>query len=84
MFYAYILRSQRDANVFYHGFTSDLRKRLNAHNTGANVSTRAMRPWSLAWYGAFESEQMARDFESYLKTASGKAFARKRLLQMLE
>jgi putative endonuclease len=81
MFYAYILRSQRDANVFYNGFTSDLRKRLEAHNAGANVSTRAMRPWYLAWYGAFESEQMARDFESYLKTASGKAFARKRLLQ---
>jgi len=82
MFYAYILRSQRDASVFYHGFTSDLRKRLDAHNMGANVSTRAMRPWSLAWYGAFKSEQMARDFESYLKTASGKAFARKRLLQL--
>jgi len=82
MFYAYILRSPRDASVFYHGFTSDLCKRLDAPNMGANVSTRAMRPWSLAWYGAFESEQMARGFENYLKTASGKAFARKRLLQL--
>jgi len=49
MFYAYILRSQWDANVFYHGFTSDLRKRLEAHNTGANVSTRASLVPGMVW-----------------------------------
>jgi hypothetical protein len=37
----------------------------------------------LAWYAAFENEQLARSFEAYLKTASGKAFARKRLLRVI-
>ncbi len=80
MHYAYILRSQKDPAVLYHGFTSDLKQRLATHNRGANPSTANMLPWSIAWYGAFESEEAARAFERYLKTASGKAFARKRLL----
>ena len=50
------------------------------HNAGGNVSTKPHRPWSIAWYGGFSSEETAMDFERYLKTASGKAFARKRLL----
>jgi predicted GIY-YIG superfamily endonuclease len=80
MFYAYILRSERDPKVVYHGFTRDLKKRLEVHNCGGNRSTSAMKPWRLLWYGAFETEAAAMDFERYLKTASGKAFARKRLL----
>jgi hypothetical protein len=39
-----------------------------------------MRPWQLAWYAGFESETPAKNFERYLKTSSGKAFVRKRLL----
>ena len=81
MFYAYILRSERIPGRFYHGFTSDLRERLQAHNRGENSSTRHGRPWKLAWYGAFEREPDAVAFEAYLKTASGKAFARKRLIR---
>ena len=80
MFYAYILRSERDPKVVYHGFTRDLKKRLEVHNCGGNRSTSAMKPWRLLWYGVFEAEAAAMDFKRYLKTASGKAFARKRLL----
>lgn len=43
-------------------------------------STKAHMPWKLIWYGAFDSEKQARDFELYLKTGSGKAFAYKRLV----
>jgi predicted GIY-YIG superfamily endonuclease len=80
MHYAYILRSEKAPYVFYHGYTSDLRRRLATHNRGGNLSTKIMRPWVIAWYGAFETADAARTFEHYLKTASGKAFARKRLL----
>ncbi len=80
MFYAYILRSELHPGRVYHGHTSDLRRRLLDHNSGDNVSTRHGRPWVIAWYGAFETEAAAMAFERYLKTASGKAFARKRLL----
>jgi predicted GIY-YIG superfamily endonuclease len=44
MFYAYILRSERDPKVVYHGFTRDLKKRLEVHNCGGNRSTSAMKP----------------------------------------
>ena len=80
MHYAYILRSISHPEKFYYGSTSDLKERLSAHNAGRNNSTKSSRPWALAWYGGFETKQKAEDFEKYLKTASGKAFARKRLL----
>jgi hypothetical protein len=39
-------------------------------------------PWKLVWYGAFETEKQARDFELYLKCGSGKAFSYKRLISV--
>ena len=32
MFYVYILKSLKDTNKSYVGFTKDLKKRLEAHN----------------------------------------------------
>ncbi|MEO6760977.1 MAG: GIY-YIG nuclease family protein [Candidatus Saccharimonadales bacterium] len=79
MYYAYILRSMT-TQAYYYGSTTDMKARLTAHNSGKNVSTKKYRPWEVAWYGAFESRETAQHFETYLKTASGKAFLRKRLL----
>ena len=36
MYYAYILRSEQDPETLYHGFTSDLKRRLAVHNSGGN------------------------------------------------
>ena len=80
MHYAYILRSLSDPDKLYYGSTADLKARFSVHNAGGNVSTKPFRPWELAWYGAFAKKQTAVDFEKYLKTASGKAFAKKRLI----
>lgn len=52
------------------------------HNDGKVESTRPHRPWDLVWYGAFQTEKEARNFEKYLKTGSGKAFAYKRLVSV--
>lgn len=79
MFYVYLLRSVRDPKQTYVGFTEDLKQRLAAHNAGKALHTKKFRPWLLETYLAFANESTARDFERYLKTASGKAFARKRL-----
>lgn len=43
-------------------------------------STAPFLPWKLVHYSAFENKKLAKDFELYLKTGSGKAFAYKRLL----
>lgn len=79
MHYVYILRSEAEPDRHYVGVTADLRKRLVTHNAGSVTHTAKYRPWSIKTYLAFDDEQKARDFEQYLKTASGRAFAKKRL-----
>jgi len=81
MFYTYILLSPK-SHIFYFGSTNNLKKRLVLHNDGGVKSTKPHRPWKLIWYGAFNSKKEAREFELYLKTGSGKAFAYKRLVRV--
>jgi len=79
MFYVYILYSSKSGN-FYYGYTENLTERLKLHQTGKVPSTKPFLPWRLVWYAAFENKKLAKDFELYLKSGSGKAFAYKRLL----
>jgi putative endonuclease len=84
MHYVYRLRSGRFPNQECTGSTNDLKNRLRQHNLGQNISTAPFRPWRLTFYAAFESPTTARAFERYLKTGSGKAFARNRLCPINE
>jgi predicted GIY-YIG superfamily endonuclease len=79
MHYVYLLRSASSPDQVYTGYTEDLRQRLAEHNAGKSTHTQKHRPWTLETYLAFSDASKARDFERYLKTASGIAFARKRL-----
>lgn len=79
MYYVYILRSANYQNQTYIGSISDLRNRLESHDSGANKYTSKFKPWEVIWYSAFESQEKTEAFEKYLKTASGIAFRRKRL-----
>jgi predicted GIY-YIG superfamily endonuclease len=79
MFYVYILRSTSDPDRYYVGLTSDLRARLKKHNAGEVPHSSKFTPWELKTYIAFSDEQQAIAFEKYLKSASGRAFAKKRL-----
>jgi predicted GIY-YIG superfamily endonuclease len=79
MFYVYLLRSLSQPNQRYIGFTSDLKKRFKSHNQAASTHTAKYVPWQLVTYVAFENERKAREFEYYLKSGSGSAFANKRL-----
>lgn len=67
---------------FYYGYTENLKKRFVEHNSGLSKSTKPYIPWKLVWYSAFETIKMARDFEHYIKSGSGKAFAYKHLLNV--
>ena len=78
--YVYVLRSLKEPERIYIGSTSDLRERLREHNWGVSPHTAGHRPWALAWYAGFCSEEGSRAFERYLKSGSGRAFLRKRLL----
>lgn len=78
MKYVYILESL-DSLHFYIGITDDPRGRLARHNAGDVPHTSKYGPWRTKTYVAFSDEARAIAFEKYLKSASGRAFAKKRL-----
>ncbi len=77
MIYVYILKSQGRSGRRYVGITRDLRSRLKVHNAGGSSHTAKFQPWGVESYVAFSNEQKAREFERYLKSGSGREFARR-------
>jgi len=75
--YVYILQSEGDH--YYVGVTDDLRARLDKHNAGEVTHTSKFRPWRVKTYLAFSDLPRAVAFEKYLKSPSGRAFAKKHL-----
>ncbi|MDC0325559.1 GIY-YIG nuclease family protein, partial [bacterium] len=58
--------------------TEDLKERLMRHNRGEVQSTSLNKPWKIQTAIAFSESNKAVEFEKYLKSASGRAFAKKR------
>jgi predicted GIY-YIG superfamily endonuclease len=79
MFYVYILQSLQQPGRYYVGVTADLRSRLRKHNGGDVPHTSKYLPWAIKTYVAFSDRNQAFAFEKYLKSPSGRAFAKKRL-----
>ena len=79
MHYVYLLRSEIVPSQTYVGYSADLKMRLCTHNAGGSPHTRKHRPWKLVTYLAFTDKLQALEFERYLKSHSGQAFAAKRL-----
>jgi len=80
MYFVYILESLKDPQKIYIGFTNDLEKRLEEHNTSQSTYSKRYAPWKLVSYTAFIKKTAALAFETYLKSGSGFAFLKKRLL----
>ena len=79
MYYVYLLKSVNHPKETYVGFTENLKQRLSDHNKGFSLHTKKFMPWEVVSYHAFQDEQKAKEFEYYLKSGSGRAFANKRL-----
>ena len=79
MRYVYLLRSSVDPRRTYVGLTHDLSTRLDAHNRGEVSSTARHRPWAIDVVVRFREDERAIAFERYLKSGSGRAFARRHL-----
>jgi putative endonuclease len=75
--FVYVIRSQADPARHYVGATSDVAGRLAAHNRGQSAHSRKYVPWQLVVAIEFASVQAALDFERYLKSGSGRAFAKR-------
>lgn len=77
-YYVYLIRSIKYPKTMYVGYTLDVKKRLAAHNSGGSIHTRKDRPWEFVLCMAFKNIECAKEFEKYLKSQSGRAFAKKR------
>jgi len=77
--YVYILQSEADPGRFYTGLTDNLKVRLRWHNAGEVPHTAKFKPWRIKTAIAFTDRERASAFEQYLKSVSGRAFAKKRL-----
>jgi len=76
-YYVYSLRSSGEKSHYYVGLTKDLDARLREHNGGRCQSTANGRPWCVEVVTAFRCKDKAVAYEKYLKSHSGRAFAKR-------
>lgn len=76
-YFVYILVSANNPDKFYVGLTQDLGTRLKAHNAGQSIHTKKYTPWKISVSIGFSDLDKAKNFELYLKSGSGRAFAKK-------
>lgn len=81
-FYTYILKSDKDNNL-YVGYTKNLLKRIDEHNSGKVESTKKRTPLKLIYWEGCLNQQDAIRREKYLKTAWGKRYIKNRLKNYL-
>jgi len=64
--YVYVLQSVRTGKL-YLGWTTDLQRRLEQHQTGQSRYTRSRGPWELVAYEHCASREAAKQRERLLK-----------------
>ena len=77
MHYLYVLQSDVDEARHYVGSTTDPERRLGEHNAGKSTHTNKHKPWRFTELIGFADRFKARRFERYLKSGSGRAFAKR-------
>ena len=75
--FVYVLRNADRTPGFYVGLSSDVGARLSDHDMGRCPHTASRRPWQLHVVIEFPDEDRAICFERYLKSGSGRAFAKR-------
>ena len=66
-FYVYMLKSKSVKSVTYVGYTNNLRKRINLHNSGKGAKFTRGRKWVLIYKEKFKSKKEAISREYYIK-----------------
>jgi putative endonuclease len=77
MFTVYILKCSD--STYYVGCTNDINDRLSRHEKGQISYTSKRLPVAIIHQSIFVDKYKAYEFEIYLKSGSGRAFAIKRL-----
>lgn len=78
MHFVYLLKSISHPEQLYIGYTNNLKARLRTHNLKQSPHTAKFAPWEIQACFGFKERDKALKFEDYLKTGSGKAFAKNR------
>jgi putative endonuclease len=78
MYFAYVIYSV-DFDRYYVGISLDVEYRLTEHNKGKTKSTKVFRPWKIIHIEEYESRQLARKREVYLKSAAGRKWRKDNL-----
>ena len=76
-YYVYSLIDAATGTHHYVGSTQDLQSRLAKHNAGEVPHTSKFKPWRIETAVAFDSQEKAAAFEKYLKSGSGREFAKR-------
>ena len=66
-FYVYMLKSTSVNSVTYVGYTNDLKKRINLHNSGKGAKFTRGKKWKLVYYKKYDSKSLAMKKEYLLK-----------------
>ena len=66
-YYVYMLKSRSIKPVTYVGYTNNLKKRINLHNTGKGAKFTKGRKWILIYKEKFKSKREAISREYYIK-----------------
>ncbi|MHB8904611.1 MAG: GIY-YIG nuclease family protein [Melioribacteraceae bacterium] len=81
-FYVYVIKSLKD-NKNYVGFTGDLKRRIDEHNSGNVPSTKNRIPFELVYWEGCRNQKDATKREKYLKSSWGKRYIKNRIQNYL-
>ena len=79
----YVLRSLKNGRHYIGITDKNPTDRLKEHNDGVTPSTRPHRPFELIYTEHFESAELARKREMFLKTGKGRLVLRSKIDEIL-
>ena len=80
MWHVYVLKSLKNGRI-YIGYTGNLEERLVEHNRGKVRSTKAHKPFEIAYKEEFTDKTEARKREIFLKSGKGREFLKSTIVQ---
>lgn len=81
-YYVYLLQSLK-SDMWYTGYSHDLRNRFRQHQENKSTYTKGRGPFRLIYYEACLNEQDAIARERYLKSGMGKRYLKNRMKRFL-
>jgi putative endonuclease len=75
--FVYVIRTADTPAGFYVGLSADVEQRIADHNAGRCQHTARRWPWTRHVVIEFPTQGLASRFEQYLKSGSGRAFAKR-------